>query len=178
MVRCENCGFLALRDYETHELVEADVKCRESTIFARNMGVPLCFVREHEIGKEVLDMRDAQQIDAQEAAPKVMRMERQCSAFTPWYQGFTPKEHREMLLDLERKKLELQERQAERQWTEQREQGSRRFQLFNTLVSAFAGAVFAAVVGGVFAWLAIRPAAPQGPARPDKTPPIMPSADR
>ena len=47
--------------------------------------------------------------------------ERECDGFVSWNPGFTPKEHKEMDLDLKKKKLEIDQKRwdklSDRSWT-------------------------------------------------------------
>jgi len=51
---------------------------------------------------------------------KVMHRERVCSAFAPWQQGFTPKEHREMVDRLKLQEWQERQQQVERDWQSDR----------------------------------------------------------
>ena len=107
MVKCSECGFLAVRNTESHELEEADETFREKGIIpltghaegrprSRHEPLPLCFARCHDLQEEFKNVPGEDK-----AVPggvhRVIIKERQCDAFTEWQQGFTPKEHREMI---------------------------------------------------------------------------------
>ena len=166
MVRCADCGFLANRNFETGELVSVD-EGRQTGRFRTLPGVtygpvPTCFRMKANLFAEYLAEKSENRLLA------VIAKDRgECAGFVKWEPGFTPKEHREMLFDLERKKLEIQEKEGERRWEERRDKRERRFQLFNTLISALAGVLFTAVVGGVVAWIM----AEKGNGKPPNLPP-------
>lgn len=97
-----------MRNANTRLLVEAETMYRETLVIPTPPGgirfdaVPICYC-------QVLDFKKktggtlAQPILAELAQP------RECDSYTPWIQGFDPKEHRELL-----------DRKFERQWQEQR----------------------------------------------------------
>jgi hypothetical protein len=125
---------------------------------------PRCFVRAADLSAEYkqLAAENPKQVSV-ESYPSaafnlavVTKQRGNCPGFVQWYPGFSPKEHKEMLFDLERKKLEIQERESERRWQERHTARERRFQLINTLVSAFLGAAFTAILGAIAAWVISR----------------------
>ncbi len=118
MVKCEGCGFLALRNRLTGELDEVPEDYRSKAEIPRfrrpNMaprvatwavwfdhpysGVPTCSVRAHPLHNEFANKPIAEA--SREEISATLTKERNCSdrgLFTTWQQGFTPKEHREML---------------------------------------------------------------------------------
>lgn len=180
MVRCVKCGFLTARNPETRLLEEIDQEAREYGNFPTvNIGLmmlglgPQCFRMAADLGaecREVKETIDDQEADGRKIILSVITKDRDCPEFTTWHVGFSPKEHRMMLFDVERKKLEIQERENERRWQEKREQKQRRFQLANTLISAVVGAICTAVIGG---FLAGRWAAKSGPQPATTTQPVQ-----
>src|SRR5947209_1382096 len=100
MVRCADCGFLAVRNWQTRALAETESLMRHegeappifntpgSAFYERT---PICFVRAWDLPEE------AGALDNKAAFLRVVQHERVCAAYTPWQQGFTPREHREML---------------------------------------------------------------------------------
>ena len=143
MVKCADCGFLALYNRFTGALDEAPLEDYRSDghppVLADAAlasepyaylpvqpykGAPTCFVQRHPLINEV---RYTEGAITPEAVKAVIDRERDCSptdhspGFTTWVQGFTPKEHREML---DRKwMLELEDRrdQEQRAWQEKQE---------------------------------------------------------
>jgi hypothetical protein len=140
MVRCADCGFLSLRHRETRELREAEAdyrttgeippmvearwgtSTRDPAFMPRPAyeAVPLCFPRK--INFADLLLWDAQPGDR----AAVFEAERDCrredGGFVPWEQGFTPKEHREML---DRQKMldwQASREDADRAWRERQEE--------------------------------------------------------
>ena len=107
MVKCADCGFLAAREIETRNLEETETAFRDSgvppVIELRPGGgrslhepLPLCFARRYNLIKEFKEFAGKDYPDRTSVFP-VLNEERECEAFTKWHQGFTPKEHREML---------------------------------------------------------------------------------
>ncbi len=112
MVKCSECGLLAVRAATSRNLVEAEKGCRKTgnfNIYTRSSQgsqmpyyalPPLCFA-------QVIDMREEINKAAGMDNPDysrdpvsihlVLHEERKCNEFVMWQQGFTPKEHREML---------------------------------------------------------------------------------
>jgi hypothetical protein len=128
VVRCSDCGFLALRNEFTGHLAEAERKYRltgdkqnrlkpglppgrlhvSATSFEWPFAdLPTCFVQAY-------DLPDEYHTFAVDTVLEVLRVERDCDVrglFTPWQQGFTPKEHREM-----RDRQLMLEREDKRDW--------------------------------------------------------------
>lgn len=127
MVKCADCGFLAMRNTETRELEEIDHVIRSSgqlpiwrvpSVEVTYYGTPdsrgsskkcecqaVCFLAAHDLRKEIesLDVRN----DRQGAHLTVFNAERQCRHHTRYMQGFAPKEHAQLfLLDKQRELLE------------------------------------------------------------------------
>lgn len=133
MVKCAECGLLALRRGDG-ALIEADDSFRATAghgalpdgppvgPWVRRAGMdppsprrdewifrrPLCFARAANFRQEVLDQIYARGVPVEDAIhqvefPKeedvlaVIHAPRLCDYCTDWQQGFTPKEHREML---------------------------------------------------------------------------------
>src|SRR5205823_319048 len=86
--------------------------------------LPRCFVRAADL------IAECREVGGENPALAVISRDRDCSGYTKWHPGYTPKEHRDMLFDLDRKKLELEERKSER-----------RYQLISTLAGAVVGAL-------------------------------------
>ncbi len=101
VVKCVDCGFLAVRHRESRELCSAELDYREhgripnlqpssGTGYQMYEEAPLCFQR-------IVAFRTSE-CSSPEARVAVLQEERgDCEGFTVWQQGFTPKEHREML---------------------------------------------------------------------------------
>ena len=115
MVKCAECGYLAARKGDTRQLeevqrdscggvVEVFLQSGTSTHgyqeTTRIYDAPVCFARKYNLWAEY----EALQYGVHPTSPLidpriniVLTKTRQCNAFTKWKQGFTPKEHREMI---------------------------------------------------------------------------------
>jgi hypothetical protein len=58
----------------------------------------------------------------------VLQKERNCGSFTPWIQGFTPKEHKEMLDAKEMREWQAEQREKDRAWQEEQRKFDREWQ--------------------------------------------------
>ena len=111
-VRCKDCGFLAARHPQTRQLIEAESKFRDGALDQGHgwPGIyeprPVCFMQLCEFPVEI----------GYPQSVKVMAQERDCDSFTPWKQGFTSKEHQEML-----------DRQFMLDWQKEREEEDRKW---------------------------------------------------
>ena len=115
-VRCDKCGFLALCNIDDRHLTEADrvyrttaepPKSREWEV-AEYDNIPICFRTKANLREEIKEQET-------KVLPKdilaVIQQERLCSEFEDWIQGFSPKEHLEMLI--RQKELERQEQMSQ-----------------------------------------------------------------
>ena len=127
MARCIDCGFLATRETETRQLAEVDGEFRRTGLpalaigsgrYYRSARVPVCFAQSVDLQAEILEYQTnsgevfasspndpdrERRLDSfpPERVLELLEVERplcdSSHAFTKWQQGFTPKEHREML---------------------------------------------------------------------------------
>ena len=102
MVKCADCGFLALRLSPNYErptsFEETPQEIRDAGKVTQNewyVGKPFCFMRVAEFRTEI----DAIFSDQHRYLPfnEVIEKERNCDEFAEWQQGSSPKEHREMM---------------------------------------------------------------------------------
>jgi hypothetical protein len=145
-VKCAECGFLAIRNLETRELVEVEADFRK---FGHPIGVmraypatqidgtsfyeqdkyfsyihdeiPICFKRIYDFMFWVAKYKDEKKIATDQGVCAILDEERVCSEFTQWKQGFTPKEHQEMIDRQERLKWQAEREDADRKWRESQE---------------------------------------------------------
>jgi hypothetical protein len=103
-VKCADCGYLAVRHFQTRQLLDAEDTFRTNgTIPQVQLDLrthcwiyddwPVCFANE-------ISFREASEIGRvsdSETRTRAIHKERNCNSFTPWKQGFTPKEHEEMI---------------------------------------------------------------------------------
>lgn len=168
MVRCADCGFLAARNLRTRQLDEVEALTRESGMHAEahtgdatlaygqtipihsylHDAVLLCFARKYNLASEVQPGHTG----AAAAMFPVIRKERECDAFTDWKQGFTPREHREML-DRDRMLRREEERDAkDKVWQEKQQRYIARIAGAWAIVAGVLGAT----MGAFIAWLFTR----------------------
>ena len=109
--KCQDCGFLTARNRDTRYLDEAEASFRETgtPLKIRNLQTqkhgwpsntekdedfPICFKQIRGL------MAEAKATVAPTHARKVLQVitgEKECDYFVDWMQGFTPKEHQEMI---------------------------------------------------------------------------------
>lgn len=128
MVKCAECGFLTLRHRESRELAEVEWATRETgsvptkgpySLYERT---PLCFERAFPLQEEAKG-------DSPDEVVRVFQSDRECPSFTPWQQGFTPKEHREMLDRREMRDWQERREREDRDWRERQEERQRQWQV-------------------------------------------------
>lgn len=140
-VKCAECGFLVVLRQEDGEPIPANRTYRKEGLqaFQRDMVFvePHCFVGAQQIQAERMGVEGKGYIKLSEAGGlvdagehtealvlSVIQKKRICSSYTPWQQGFTPKEHRELVareLLMKRedqRDREMREREDKRDWRE------------------------------------------------------------
>ena len=92
---CSNCGLLARREV-FGEVAEADMRFRQSGISTGLALFPTCTAMAADLERELTKLNSNESGDA---ILKVIQKDRSdCPEWTPWMRGFSPKEHREMLI--------------------------------------------------------------------------------
>ena len=105
--KCSECGVLAGIDIDTRRLVEVEKVFRDKGtppikyVAGRNPyicqeTVPICFVQANDLKHEAIGFGGKEAPDIV-AIGHIINKGRKYSSFTKWQQGFTPKEHREMI---------------------------------------------------------------------------------
>jgi len=134
MAKCSECGFLTLRNRATGELVESDKDYRAVGIISDWLGEshlhnwPLCFVQAWDLSEENEAQAQKQFVDHgadwEPYVVEILNRERECPknssaiGYTRWQQGFTPKEHREMLDRHWMREREERRDKEQREWLE------------------------------------------------------------
>ncbi len=121
MSKCTECGYLALRNKESRSLVEAEYDYRKKefdpTISPHGISqyedLPLCFAQSYDINAEITNSQDTSNY---KDIHNIINKERECTKFTKWTQGFTPKEHMEMLDREEWRNWQEKQRKSDRRW--------------------------------------------------------------
>lgn len=110
--KCIDCGYLSRRNSETHNLdeVERDENGRVASGNYQSdimYSLSICFARERKLQSEYRKIEKFEIergiLNSITTNEQVVTIIRKCKSFTKWQQGFTPKEHREMM-DREREK--------------------------------------------------------------------------
>lgn len=126
MVKCSECGFLASRDVQTRRLEETELEIRSegALSIAWNTGKPfdkyeppICFKQAPDF--KFIPYSQGVTLQRDKASKQVydeIQRDRECEFFTKWRQGFTPKEHQDMLDRELRIKLDEKRRTEERRW--------------------------------------------------------------
>ena len=125
-----------MRIHKTRELVEAEEEYRtdaerpssggESGFYA---DYPLCFERKYNLRAEA-------QSDAPNDVLKVIQKDRDCD-IREWNQGFTPKEHKQMLLDERQRAWQVEREEADRKWRESQATQVFRQYMISVIVTVF-----------------------------------------
>jgi len=112
-VCCADCGFLGLRNRAKGSLDEANERFRKEAFFAGSPPIhdplPIC-------AKRVINFRDEANPGIQPEILQAIRKERRCEKFTKWQVGSNPKEHQEMILQVELLRLQNEQRESERRF--------------------------------------------------------------
>lgn len=127
MVKCVNCGFLALRRSWTHELVEAAGPYRDegqlpsdpqNRSFYSCERVPIRTERRRDFKQRLLLDGIGQDEVTQRHVVDALSEDYACDHHTQWHASFTPKEHREMLDRQWQLDFQAKREDADRVWRE------------------------------------------------------------
>ena len=126
MVKCSECGFLASRNVQTRQLEETEPEIRSegALSIARNTNKPfdayeppICFVQAPDFKAIPYSLEFTLQRDKErKKVYDEIQRDRECEFFTKWKQGFTPKEHREMMDRQFMMEMEEKRRKNDRKW--------------------------------------------------------------
>jgi hypothetical protein len=171
MVKCENCGFLALRNRITGLLDEAPQEYRWRAEVPKLLpplsdaytGVPICLARAHPLHNEFTNQDQA----AHREIFNLLEKERHCAErglFTPWKQGFSPKEHQEMLNSENLMKWQAEREDKDRIWRErqaERDHKYRRSELRILVIALVAAIVIPIVAALIEGYLSMQTPSPE-----------------
>jgi hypothetical protein len=125
--KCIDCGYLAVRNLVSGELVEVERdengNINEGKYFGSpRYDLPICFARETKLQpqyKTELIIDDPIHKKLKSNVNNVLAQPRLCNSFTKWQMGFTPKEHREMLDEQWRLSFQAKREDEDRKWREE-----------------------------------------------------------
>ncbi len=117
MVKCADCGFLTKINQETRALEETEQITRNEGIITS----PVCFVRANDLWAESGTNYGIICGGSEINIKATLQKDRDCRQFTKWQQGFTPKEHREMLDRTQMLKWQTEREEADRKWQAQQQ---------------------------------------------------------
>lgn len=116
MVKCADCGFLSVMISGKAEMIETDETlrqygnppkvCFDNGQVANVHPFPICAARKYRIDDECFDVIEANPKPSDGAAAIVLAVvskDRKCDGFVQWMPNFSPKEHKQMLLELDQK---------------------------------------------------------------------------
>lgn len=116
-VKCAECGYLAVRHRATRQLLDAELQLRADGYLLDHDPVtgqvaydstPICFAQK-------IDFRKGHgSASHQDQLKDAMQELRDCDGFTEWKQGFTPKDHWEIIQDAERIKWQTRREEEQR----------------------------------------------------------------
>jgi len=110
--KCADCGFLAIRNKETRNLEEVEYESRQNGKIHTGIYhyLPTCFEMVVNFPDEIDKLKQLPRYQEQKNSmgeiiwpqydvmiSETINAERECQFFAHWQQGFTPKEHRDML---------------------------------------------------------------------------------
>lgn len=138
-VKCTDCGFLGVRNCETREIVEVEANSRRNGGIAgflvgqnqvKQVYEPylICFRRAWPLRDEQLPPDRGLDKTLSDSVLAVIQKPRECSSFTKWEQGYTPREHWEMIQEAERLKWQSQREAVDKAERDRRDQEARDFQ--------------------------------------------------
>ena len=156
-VKCADCGFLCLFNYEYGSYMGADYSYRTKgfqggiltsglacephcSVYAEDLHhepFSLCGERIQftENGRQNLFTNEQGKTVTTEAVLDIVSRPRDCADFSiPWRQGFTPKEHSEML-----------DRQRWQEWQEKQRSDDKKWRIKELLIIVFATVILAGV---------------------------------
>lgn len=142
MSKCADCGLLAVRHRKTRELIEADWICRDSWTLPRvdNNPEPIVYQFPVCLARRLTKEHRARMGDGEpHLVLPIIQNEWDCPKFTAWSQGFTPREHQEMINETELRKIEERRRDDDRRFQASQKRWDRAFQIACILIATAVG---------------------------------------
>lgn len=168
MVKCAECGFLAARNKETRKLEEVEFESRQNGYLKANRYeyIPVCFAMVISFDKECEELRKLPQYQSRfdeigghiypntgDLIIPLLSKERDCESFIEWIQGFTPREHQEMLDRGRMLKWQADREDADRKWRTSQQWFMVIVAGIFTVIGGICGAVIALIASGQLASL-------------------------
>jgi hypothetical protein len=131
MCKCADCGYLSIRKLDSNVLVEVIAGTRKTWTMPEIPGksqysqfdpCPVCFVQAANL------LEEARSSPAKDAVLPVITRDRNCSGFIKWCPGYSPKEHREMAMQIELAKLHEEQREKDRRFQDEQREKDRKWQ--------------------------------------------------
>jgi hypothetical protein len=140
MVRCIDCGLLALREATTGLSCEADRHQREYVEIRQDRGrevynrIPVCIEDQVDFCKE-LQEKPNEVVHPDRILPLINR-EHGCQKFRRYIPGRSPQDHQDMNAQVEIQRMQDTQREKERQWQQDQKAADRKWQLKLALFAA------------------------------------------
>ena len=143
MVKCGDCGFLALRNEAAGQLLEADLPYRRAAMPSPSgiaQAIPLCFerCRDFEVDASARIDRFIQSgrffVFPQDNMRELLFEDIECESFIRWRMGNSPKEHREMLDRQRLLEWQTGRDNTDRQWRDDQRDADRKWRWLELVV--------------------------------------------
>jgi len=116
MVKCTDCGFLAIRRHFERHLAEVEGEIRNGKEWPVQHGTNICLYEKRPLCliSHTIGTKDGlySAIEFKEA----INIEKDCKDFYEWRQGSTPQEHREMLDREQWQNWQAKQRKEDKHW--------------------------------------------------------------
>ena len=117
MVRCSECGLLASRNVQSRQLEETERRTRdEGYVDTAYREAPICLARANDLWVESGITAQTVCYGNVDEIRLAIQKERICQPFVEWKQGFTPKEHQEMIDRKVMLEWQAKREEADRKW--------------------------------------------------------------
>jgi len=128
--KCVDCAFLSAKNLDSRNLDEVEGEFRRTgnpplhllggreIYYPIHKGYPICFVQKYNL-PDLFEKTSGQEPNKFLA---IINEGRECDLFTEWKQGFTPKEHQEMIDRQRRLEFEACKDAEDKKWREGQEE--------------------------------------------------------
>lgn len=146
LIKCSDCGFLAIRHRFNRLLREAEDTFRQSAQLPP-VGEGMEYEPQPLCSKGAFDIRKEIKGDSKDDTLEAINRGRRCEAFTDWRPGYSPREHQQMLDEKWKREQEAAQRREMNEFqakqsalADRRHQESLRSSMFTSLLAAALGA--------------------------------------